>query len=268
MSTQDIREWARANGWDVADQGRLRSEVRKAYEARDQDPATEDDIFVIEPTSEAAAAEVPPVPPAAAASPKQEERPPRPAPLTERGGLLGRKRTPAAGKAKGPKTPRRRVSIENIVSSCWGLGAMALARKPEALPLARVLDMQAPVVGSIGEDKLKGTMIDRVLQPLARAGENGEIVAGVVGPPVCVSVVMRWPDAYPVVKPIMKMCMMTWLEISEPAMKKIEERQARWSEKFGDYDLDAMCDSFFADIPMSGPESPMEEEHIRKAKGD
>jgi hypothetical protein len=29
----EIREWARANGWDVPDRGRVATEVREAYEA-------------------------------------------------------------------------------------------------------------------------------------------------------------------------------------------------------------------------------------------
>lgn len=29
----EIREWARANGWDVPDRGRVASEVREAYDA-------------------------------------------------------------------------------------------------------------------------------------------------------------------------------------------------------------------------------------------
>lgn len=32
-SPAEIREWARNNGWDVPDRGRVASEVREAYEA-------------------------------------------------------------------------------------------------------------------------------------------------------------------------------------------------------------------------------------------
>lgn len=32
-SAAEIREWARANGWDVPDRGRVSSEVREAYAA-------------------------------------------------------------------------------------------------------------------------------------------------------------------------------------------------------------------------------------------
>jgi hypothetical protein len=32
-SAKDVREWARANGWDVPDRGRVSSDVREAYDA-------------------------------------------------------------------------------------------------------------------------------------------------------------------------------------------------------------------------------------------
>ena len=32
-STKEIREWARENGWDVPDRGRVSSEIREAYDA-------------------------------------------------------------------------------------------------------------------------------------------------------------------------------------------------------------------------------------------
>ena len=32
-SSAEIREWARQNGWDVPDRGRIAAEVREAYEA-------------------------------------------------------------------------------------------------------------------------------------------------------------------------------------------------------------------------------------------
>ena len=32
-SAKDVREWARENGWDVPDRGRVSTEVREAYDA-------------------------------------------------------------------------------------------------------------------------------------------------------------------------------------------------------------------------------------------
>ncbi|MFW6772769.1 histone-like nucleoid-structuring protein Lsr2 [Nocardioides sp. CPCC 205120] len=32
-STKEVREWARENGWDVPDRGRVSAEIREAYDA-------------------------------------------------------------------------------------------------------------------------------------------------------------------------------------------------------------------------------------------
>jgi hypothetical protein len=145
---------------------------------------------------------------------------------------------------------------------------MALARRPEAIPVARVMDMQAPVAGLIGEELLKGTIVDRLLQPLARGGAKAEMAVALVAPPLLVGIMTAQPGTFPVLRPMLKMSMMTWMEVAEPQMRKVQKRAETWSEKFGDVDLDAMIDALWAGLPEPGPVSDMEEEHIRKAKGD
>jgi len=263
----DIRAWAREHGYDVADKGRLPAAVVEAFETRTQEPATsDDDIFVIEPTDASAAVPVS-HPAAAEATTSNGERPPAETPHPKRGGLFDRK-PKAPAKARGPKPHRPRVSIENILSTGWGIGAMALARRPEAIPVARVMDMQAPVAGLIGEELLKGTVVDRLLQPLARGGAKAEMAVALVGPPLIVGIMTARPATFPVLRPMLKMSMMTWMEIAEPQMRKVQKRAETWSEKFGDVDLDAMIDALWAGLPEAGPESPHEEDNIRRAKGE
>jgi len=150
---------------------------------------------------------------------------------------------------------------------------MALAQSPRALPMARVLDMQAPVAGIVVEDIAKHTIVDRILQPLARGGEQAEKAVGLLGPPIIVGLMTARPELYPVLRGPLKLSMMTWMEISGPAMEKAERRAAEWSEKFGAVDLDAMIDGLFADIPpppgtqWADAVSEQEEENIRKARG-
>src|SRR5262249_21333549 len=102
-------------------------------------------------------------------APAEPERKPV-APPRKRRGLLSRQ--PQDGKPPAKRIPR--VSVANLISSGWGLAAMALVRNPNAVPIGRVLQMQAPVAGVIVDDMVKGTPVDRLLQPLARAGERGE----------------------------------------------------------------------------------------------
>jgi len=170
-------------------------------------------------------------------------------------------------KAKAPVPGQRRVSIESIVSGVWGFGALMLSKEPRALPVARCLDMQAPVAGIVVNDVAKGTVLDRVLQPLARAGEKGGKAAGLIGPPLLVAAITYNPSLYPVIKPALRMSMMQWLEVSAPAMKKAQDRAARFAEKFGDVDIDGMIDALFAP-PDFGPEQPSEDEEsaIKRAR--
>jgi Lsr2 len=256
---QDIRVWAREHGYQVADRGRLPGEVVEAYGTRNEDDGSGDEPMLMQPaTGNGSAAE--PVPGPVERPPVE---PPRP-----RAGLFARKPQPP-GKPKGAPRPRHnRVSIENILSTGWGIGAMALARRPEAIPVARVMDMQAPVAGLIGEELLKGTLLDRLLQPLARGGAKAEMAVALIGPPLIVGIMTAQPGTFPVLRPMLKMSMMTWMEVAEPQMRKVQKRAETWSEKFGDVDLDAMIDALWAGLPEAGPESPHEEENIRKAKGD
>jgi hypothetical protein len=220
--TQDIRVWAKDNGLDIAPKGKIPSAIRQRYEGREEPPA--------EAVPEAA--------------PVQEtsggERPPA---GRKRGlpGLLSR--GPDGGKAG---TPHRRVSIEGIVSSGWGIGAMMLSRSPQSLPMARVLDLQAPVAGIIVNDVARGTMLDKALQPLARAGAGGEKVMALAGPPLLVGIISANPALYPVLRPVLKATLMSWMEISAPAMKKAEARAQKWHAEFGGTDIDAMIDGLFA----------------------
>jgi Lsr2 len=256
---QDIRMWARRNGYPVAERGRLPGEVIEAYAGRDEDDGSTDEPMLMQPATGNGAAPEP--------EPRVADRPPI-EPPKPRGGLFARKPQPP-GRAKGGPRPRPgRVSIENVLSTGWGIFAMALARRPEAIPVARVMDMQAPVAGLLGEELLKGTLIDRLLQPLARGGAKAEMAVALVGPPLIVGIMTAQPGTFPVLRPMLKMSMMTWMEVAEPQMRKVQKRAETWSEKFGDVDLDAMIDALWAGLPEAGPESPHEEENIRKAKGD
>lgn len=125
-------------------------------------------------------------PPAAAAEqleqrPRKPKRPPR-RPLLERVRAAGS--SGSSGKGK-PKKHHPRVRVDGLISRGWAvLGAAAM--RIDA-PVGRCITMQAPVAGLVLEDAVKGTFIDRGLQPIARVEERAEKVASVVLPPVLVA---------------------------------------------------------------------------------
>lgn len=222
--SQDIRVWAKDQGLDVAPKGKIPAAVMEQWRARAGAP---------EDAGEGAGE------PASFGGDSEETRPVHTRPRTWFGDRKKEKTGPAP----------RRVSIENVVSYAWGMGAYAMAQNPALLPVARVLDMQAPVAGIVVNDVARGTVIDKALQPLARAGEKGEKSMGLLGPPLLVGAITLRPDLYPVLRPVLKLSIMSWMEISEPAMKKAKARADKFQEKFGDVDVDGMIDALFAPPP-------------------
>lgn len=232
--TQDIRLWAKEQGLNVAPKGKIPTAVMEQWQQREGANADYD------------TGEVAPV------SFGGDTERTRPAPDRSR---MWWNKQKAKDKADVTKPAPKRVSIESVVSYGWGMGAYALAQNPRLIPVARVLDMQAPVAGIVVNDVARGTVIDRALQPLARAGEKGEKASGLLGPPLLVAAITLRPDLYPVLRPVLKMSIMSWMEISEPAMKKAQSRAEKFSEKFGNVDVDSMIDALFAPPPGYVPDT-------------
>src|SRR5258708_7843882 len=67
-----------------------------------------------------------------------------------------------------------RVKLDKLVERAWS----QLAEAAPVLPPEQRLDGQAPFAGLVLEDQLKGTVVDKVLQPVARAEEKAEAIGG------------------------------------------------------------------------------------------
>jgi hypothetical protein len=114
-------------------------------------------------------------------------------------------------------------------------------------PMARVLHMQAPIAGLVLEDEIKGTVVDKVLQPIARTEKKGEVVFGLAGPPVLVGILTAKPHLAPVLIPALRESLATWLDISEGKTEIIEERAKKFQEKYGER-VDAIIEMILAPI--------------------
>jgi hypothetical protein len=218
---QDIRDWAIAQGISVNLKGPVPKEVKERWAGRDGE----------------APAEGVPVSNVKSDIPDQSTEP-KPEGKAKQPWWKGQ----AKPKNTGPG--HRRVSLENLITTAWGLAGKFLP--VSATPVARVLEMQAPVAGIVVDEMARGTAADAILQPFARAGEKGEKAMALIGPPLLVGAVCSNPKLYPVVRPMLKTSIMLWMEVSEPAMKKAQQRAKRFEEKFGGADVDAMIDALFA----------------------
>lgn len=146
-------------------------------------------------------------------------------------------------KAKGSKTPRGpRQSVERLIGAVWGMGARMML--PVSWPVANVLKAQAPVAGMVLEDVVKNTVVDTVLQPLARIGKGGEIALALIGPPILVGLISSKPEIAPVMLPLLKESLRAWLDVAGPKLLEHAEKERKFQEEYGS-SIDELISMFF-----------------------
>lgn len=229
--TSDIREWLKVNRPELHTQrGRLNDAQRDAWnEAHPDEPAV--------PVALAEKA------PAADDAPAKPETPPARTP-----GWLANQ-----GKGK-PQRSYRRVSTEGVLSAVWTIGAHVIGQAPNLVPTARCLMIQAPAAGMVMDDAIRGTIVDKVLQPVARAGKKGEAFAAVVGPPLIVTAIAQQPALYPVLRPVLREMLASYVIMAGPKIRKAAEREEKLLKELGGNlaTIDEMIESLFA--PVMTPE--------------
>lgn len=255
ITDAEVRAWCREQGIEVPARGKLNPSFHAQWrEAHPDEPGDEqlvDDELGDEQLVDDAGDERPPALRLVAGEQPAAETPPR-SPRPARFNLF--QRAAAASRSRGPK---RRVSLETVCARGWSLLAAAAAQTGRG-PTARVLAMQAPVAGVILEESLKGTVADRILQPLARASQTGSKVGALLGPPVLVSLLDRKPELAPQVLPLLHLTLREWVMVAGPAMKAQEKRQAKAMEALGldeGESLDAMIEGMIEAI-FGGDEEP------------
>jgi hypothetical protein len=241
----EMRTWLRDQGHDVPERGRLTQGWKDLYDQGhpwDLDGA--DELAGADETE-------PDVP-------MQAERQPR----TQRSARRDRRARPAAEKVRGwrkkpadkaaaaRKRKQARVSVDHLVSRGWE--AVARIAQPLSLPVSRCLQVQSPVAGMIIEEIVAGTLVDRVLQPIARAEEKAEKVLALVGPPLIVlaieqsfllpaeQMMMRQALLMPMLKESLRM----WLVIAGPKVEEAARREAEYQKTFG-RSINEMIELFF-----------------------
>jgi len=124
---------------------------------------------------------------------------------------------------------RRRESLETVGMFVWG-GLSQAAGRSGRQPTSLVLALQAPVAGVILDDVLKGTILDRMLQPFARGGKRSEALLALVGPPLLVELMVRHPEWQPQILPMLAAALESYADIAGPkvaaAKKRAEKRAA------------------------------------------
>lgn len=168
----------------------------------------------------------------------------------------------------GTKARKRhpRVPVTSLIERGWE--ALARLAVPVSPPIARCLDMQAPVAGLIMEDIVRDTAVDRVLQPIARAEEKAEKVIALVAPPMLVGALQASMGLPPeqaamrqaIIVPMLRESLAIWVRI---AGDKVEERLARQEEMAP---VNRQVDELLAMILGPVPQQAPEDEDVARAQ--
>lgn len=208
----DIREWGKNNGFTVGARGVSR-DLRSAYESA-HSPVGENTVSEPESRVEEVAPKIP--------TPTLVDR------AKELAGKAKMSTVPAA-KKRGPKLPR--TALDKFLGRGWQFLAQVV--NPINPCVGRVLDAQAPVAGMILEDVVKGTIVDTVLQPIARWEDKGEQVFALVGAPMLVAALTSKPHMAPVLIPMLKESLRLWIDIAGPKLELREKQESDFQEKYG-----------------------------------
>lgn len=269
----DIRAVLREHGHEPPARGKLSRDWLDIYDAiragQDGGPPPEGSY-----DGGVTVADFPPDEDEAAAGGVPAERAPRKPratrkPLTER---LKAARGKAKAKPKGK--PRPRVPVDRVVGMVWeALGRMFT---PLSAPTGRCLQLQAPVAGLILEDVVKGTVADRVLQPIARAEEKGKKVFALAAPPAIVLAIEQSQAAViagrlteqqyrareAILLPMLQESLMMWDDV---AGEKIEAQMARDAERGPARERAQRIMRMIFAPPTAGPGTPSPEDEAAAA---
>lgn len=219
---QDIRAWAKDNDMEIADGGRIPQDVREAFEAAHPEDISEDEEYERVPES----------PP--------DVKVDKPIDRVRRFTSRAKSRTKRARTTR-PKRPR--VSVERLIEGGWHM--LAQIAQPISIPVSRTLGLQAPLAGMVLEDVVKGTVADTLLQPLARAGEKGEVGFALLGPPMIVFAIEQKPELWPVLRPMLRESLKSWVRIAGPKAELRMLEEQKFEEEYGTR-IDSLIEMIFA----------------------
>lgn len=246
-SVTEMRDWLRDHGEDVPLRGKLSAEWVEKYEAAngdlplpdpDDDPGDDGDLI--------GADDLPPM--VEEVRPSRPRTRQRPAERASAAGdrLIGRilgGSGKAAAKPKAKGKPKPRVSLESLVTRSYeGIGRVLAPLSPAA---AACIGIQAPMAGVILEDKLRGTIADRALQPVARAEDLMNAGFALIAPPIaCMGIEMTWMQEQTpqvvfrrtVLMQVLREGLRTGLEVSEKYGEQIAEATAKRARYEGQVD--------------------------------
>jgi hypothetical protein len=167
-----------------------------------------------------------------------------------------------------PRLTFRRQSTAPLFEFVWGQAGQGLMMTGVDVPVGRVLTLQAPMVGDVLDEAIKGTAVDKIIQPFVRQGDRAKLIAAVVLPPLCVGLIERNPELAEPLAPVLRAVMMPMLVELAASLKKAKAQEQKMVEaladlgelfpqellaeakKRGQSPVDLIIESFFAPSPQ------------------
>lgn len=137
--------------------------------------------------------------------------------------------TPQAKKPEPAQPVRKRQSAADVLTLILALGGRGVAKFDP--PVGSMIALEAPIAGPMLDKSFAGTPVDKwFLQPIAGGFDRFEEVATLLIPPAGIAVLERYPNAAPVVLPMLRESIRGLLPQLLKA-KKAEIAEAKETEK-------------------------------------
>lgn len=231
-NSRQIRGWAKDNGFKVSEAGPIASDIRRAYyDAHDDTAGGSPDVSIIDDAPE-----------------RVEEVAPNvgaPEPVLSR--VVSRAKKATSGtRARGKKVARK--SLASVVS--MGYEWLAIPAATVSPPVSYMMAIQAPVVGEILDGPIAGTILDKILQPLATVNEALEPVNAVLTPLVGAFLLDRFPQHADKIVPKLRTGLHAWAKLAGPHYEKIQEEEATFEKEHGE-SIDKVLEQLLAVVQLT-----------------
>ncbi len=98
---------------------------------------------------------------------------------------------------RAPREPRSRGKREPLDEGfSWaygGFGTMLVRTGSDMVPVGKVMEMQAPTIGVMADAAIKGTLVDKIVQPLVKQGKAFKEVGEAMALPVMTAMIVKQP---------------------------------------------------------------------------
>lgn len=215
-NSRQIRAWAKEQELEVSDAGPISSDIRRAYYDAHDGSVSVPEASITDHAPE----------PVEEVAPKVADADP----IVTRVISRAKKATRGSGSGRGKRVVRK--SLASVIS--MGYEWLAVPAAAVSPPVSFMMQIQAPVVGEILDGPIAGTIIDKILQPLATVNEALEPVNAVLTPLVGAFLLDRFPQHADKIIPKMRNGLHQWAKVSGPHYVKIQQEEEAFTEEYGD----------------------------------